>query len=66
MRITVGHTFISGRISCGEITAADECTSSVERGADDELVVVEITFTVWLMLLIRYHSYFNSTYHLPL
>ena len=45
MRITVGHTFISGRISCGEITAADECTSSIERGADDdELVVVEITF----------------------
>ena len=48
MRITVGHTFISGRIpsrqSYAETAAADERTSSVERGTDDELVVVEIKF----------------------
>ena len=44
MRITAGDTIISGRISYGEIAMANERTSSIERGADDELVVVEIKF----------------------
>ena len=44
MRIRVGHTFISGRISYGETAVADERTRSVEQAVDDKLVVVEIKF----------------------
>ena len=54
----------------GETAAADERTSSVERWADDELVVVEIKFSRCYLFVtfdrLEYHSYFFNISCSPL